>query len=219
MADTKSSSNAPTNGAAPSKAGGQPLLGFFRRRTGQAGALSGTSRFILGSVIFIFTAELLTYGLDYLNLQFKLGLMQPIAKGAGWLTWFLILNVVIILGVWLLLRRVGLLPTDMFNVQRNAAMRNAQSSGRGAAASNGSNKQPAAQIPGIGKARTRAERRYAANVAAAEAAAAAAKAKGKRASVAAKSPATGSVGANEVHDEAYERARAAQRMRKRRALR
>lgn len=218
MADTNTNPNAPTNGAAPSKAGGQPLLGLFRRRNGQAGSLSGTSRFILGSVIFIFTAELLTYGLDYLNLQYKLGLMQPIAKGAGWLTWFLILNVVIILGVWLLLRRVGLLPTDMFNAQRNAAARNAQPSGRGAPASNGS-KQPAAQIPGIGKARTRAERRYAANVAAAEAAAAAAKAKGKRASIAAKPAMTAQDDTSEEHDEAYDRAKAAQRMRKRRALR
>ncbi|HEX8981329.1 MAG TPA: hypothetical protein VF792_01045 [Ktedonobacterales bacterium] len=218
MADTNTSSNAPTNGAAPSKAGGQTLLGLFRRRNGRAGALSGTSRFILGSVIFIFTAELLTYGLDYLNIQYKLGLMQPIAKGAGWLTWFLILNVVIILGVWLLLRRVGLLPTDMFNVQRNAAARNAQTTGRSATSSNGS-KQPAAQIPGIGKARTRAERRYAANVAAAEAEAAAAKAKSKRATTTAQPAATTQVVENDEHDEAYDRVKAAQRMRKRRALR
>lgn len=218
MADTNTSSKAPTNGAAPSKAGGQPFLGLFRRRNGQPGALSGTSRFILGSVIFIFTAELLTYGLDYLNLQYKLGLMQPIVKGAGWLTWFLILNVVIILGVWLLLRRVGLLPTDMFNVQRNAAARNAQTTGRSVTSSNGS-KQPAAQIPGIGKARTRAERRYAANVAAAEAEAAAAKARGKRATTTAQPAATAQVVDNDEHDEAYDRAKAAQRMRKRRALR
>ncbi len=218
MADTNTSSKASTNGAAPSKSGGQSLLGAFRRRSGKAGALSGTSRFILGSVIFIFTAELLTYGLDYLNIQFKLGLMQPIVKGAGWLTWFLVLNVVIILGVWLLLRRVGLLPTDMFNVQRNAAARDAQTTGRRAASSNG-NKQPAAQIPGIGSARTRAERRYAANVAAAEAAAAAAKAKGKRATTTAQPAVKVQAETSEEHDEAYERAKAAQRMRKRRALR
>lgn len=221
MADPKSSSSAPKDTATPSTGGGLSPLSFFRRRSGRpAGPLSSTSRFILGSVLFIFTAELLTYAIDYANIQFKLGLMQPIFPGASWLTWFLILNVLIILGVWLLLRRVGLLPTDMFGAQRAANLRNAQSSSSASSSSNGSKKTGAA-IPGIGKTRTRAERRYTATMAAAEAAAAAAKAKGKRSTTAsATKPADASQqSANGDYNEAYDRARAAQRMRKRRALR
>ena len=98
----------------------------------------------------------------------------------------------------------------------------------GASGKNGS-KNDANQIPGIGATRTRAERRYAA--AAAEAAAAAAAAKSRKKGNGATAATQGAtktskraaviedVNVGSEHDAAYERAKAAQRQRMRRARR
>lgn len=223
MAETKSSEKTPTTGAAqtPSPTLGQRLGSIFLTpgsggRTGLRRQTSSTTRFIVGSVTFILVAELLTYLIDYANIQFKLNLNQPIiGSSATWLTWFFLINVVLILGLWILLNKMGFFPRDMW------APRSGTSAARGASSqggSNGSNKKNAAnQIPGIGKARTRAERRYASEAAAA-AAAKATKGKGRAASETTR-PVAAELALNSDHDVAYDRAKAAQRLRMRRARR
>jgi hypothetical protein len=176
-------------------------------------------RYFRNMIIFFVLAEALTFGMEYVNVQFKLHLEQPI-PGVSWLSWMLLINLVIIAGVFLGLRSMGFFPTDMFSPQANSTARGSSSASATGGGSRGSAK---VEIPGIGKARTRAERRYA-QIAAeqAAAAAAAAKAKGKN-RAAASSKATTATSADTMtedeHDEAYERAKAAQRLRKRRALR
>ncbi|HZC04021.1 MAG TPA: hypothetical protein VE338_00115 [Ktedonobacterales bacterium] len=228
MAETKSSAKNPSTGATPAQTPGpslgQRIAGVFRapisgsssQGTGFRRKTSSTTRFIVGSVTFILVAELLTYLIDYANIQFKLNLNQPIiGASASWLTWFFLINVVLILGLWILLNKMGFFPRDMW------APRNGTSAARGAASQgNGSagNKKSADQIPGIGKARTRAERRYAAEAAAAAAAAKTTKAKGRPASADSRASAA-EIAYSSDHDEAYDRAKAAQRLRMRRARR
>lgn len=222
MADTNSSTKTPTAGAAgpagPSLS--QRVAGFFRAggATGQRRQTSSTTRFIIGSVTFVLVAELLTYLIDFANIQYKLNLNQPIiGPNASWFTWFFVINVVLILGLWILLNRLGFFPRDMW-APRNGTTRGATSSGK-----NGSTaSKSVSEIPGIGKQRTRAERR---RIAEAQAAQAAQAAKGKgdkgdkgRAAATTRTTATEAAISAE-HDEAYERVRAAQRTRKRRALR
>jgi hypothetical protein len=223
MADTKSSAKTPTAGATPRQATGpslgQRVAGFLRAPMASGGQTVGrktssTTRFIVGSVTFILVAELLTYLIDYANLQFKLNLNQPIAgPSAGWFTWFFVINVVLILGLWIILNRLGFFPRDMWAPRNGTTARGASSNnGNGA----GNKKNAASQIPGIGKARTRAERRYTATSAAAAAAAKATNGKGR----ATDTRATADDSAyNTGHDDAYDRVKAAQRQRKRRALR
>ncbi|HET9110771.1 MAG TPA: hypothetical protein VFN78_08100 [Ktedonobacterales bacterium] len=223
MAETKSSEKTPATGSARAQTAG-PTLGqrlgsFFRpapgERTGLRRQTSSTTRFIVGSVTFILVAELLTYVIDYANIQFKLNLNQPIiGSSASWLTWFFLINVVLILGLWILLNKMGFFPRDMW------APRNGTSTARGATSQGGSNgaKKNANQIPGIGKARTRAERRYAAEAAAAAAAAKATKGKGRAANETTRQVAA-EVALGSEHDVSYERAKAAQRLRMRRARR
>lgn len=233
MADTKSSAKTPLTGATPSAATGpslgQRVLGFFipppsaggggtgfRRRT------SSTTRFIVGSITFILVAELLTYLIDFANLQFKLNLQQPIVPGNGatWLTWFFVINVVIILGLWILLNKLGFFPRDMWAPRNGTTARGASSNGSNGNGGANGGKKSADQIPGIGSTRTRAERRYTASVAAAEAAAKAAKAsKGKGRTATVETRTTNSAAFSSEHDEAYDRAKAAQRTRTRRARR
>lgn len=230
MADTKSSANVPASGgsggAAPTL--GQRVAGLFRAPA-NGGLMrrktSSTSRFIVGSITFILVAELLTYLIDYANIKFNLNLNQPIMGGqATWFSWFFVINVVIILGLWILLNKLGFFPRDMWaprNGTTSSTARGSSSNGNGAASRNGANNNTN-QIPGIGGTRTRAERRHAAAVAEAEAAAAAAKSRKKGAGVT--STTTAKRGAviedvNAAHDAAYDRAKAAQRQRMRRARR
>lgn len=224
MAETKSSEKTP--GAAPAQSSGpslgQRLGGLFRapasgERTGLRRQTSSTTRFIVGSVTFILVAELLTYLIDYANIQFKLNLNQPIiGASASWLTWFFLINVVLILGLWILLNKMGFFPRDMW------APRNGTSTTRGGTSqgsgSNGNKKNAANQVPGIGKPRTRAERRYAAEMAAAAAAAKASKGKGRSTTDTTRT-ATAELALSAEHDVAYDRAKAAQRLRMRRARR
>ena len=224
MAETRSSEKTPTTSAAqtPSPTLGQRLGSIFLTpgsggRTGLRRQTSSTTRFIVGSVTFILVAELLTYLIDYANIQFKLNLNQPIiGSSASWLTWFFLINVVLILGLWILLNKMGFFPRDMW------APRNGTSTTRGGtsqgSASNGNKKNAANEIPGIGKPRTRAERRYAAEMAAAAAAAKASKGKGRPATEAARTGAA-ELALSAEHDVAYDRAKAAQRLRMRRARR
>lgn len=226
MAETKSSEKTPTAGPTsaqtPSPTLGQRFGSIFRapasgERTGLRRQTSSTTRFIVGSVTFILVAELLTYAIDYANIQFKLNLNQPIiGSSASWLTWFFLINVVLILGLWIVLNKMGFFPRDMW------APRNGTTTTRGGASqgsgSNGNKKNAASQIPGIGKPRTRAERRYAAEAAAAAATAKAAKGKGRSATETSK-PAAIDIPLGSEHDVAYDRAKSAQRLRMRRARR
>ncbi len=231
MADTKSSANVPASGgsggAAPSL--GERVAGFFRAPAG-GGVMkrktSSTSRFIVGSITFILVAELLTYAIDYANIKFSLNLNQPILPGntATWFSWFFLINVVIILGLWILLNKMGFFPRDMWARTTNSTARGGSSSSSGSSNRN-SSKDNANQIPGIGGTRTRAERRHATAVAEA-AAAAKSKKKGNGATAATTTTKPAKRGAviEEVkvgseHDAAYDRAKAAQRQRMRRARR
>ena len=227
MADTKSSANVPASGgsggAAPTL--GQRVAGLFRAPA-NGGVMkrktSSTSRFIVGSITFILVAELLTYLIDYANIKFNLNLNQPIMGGqATWFSWFFVINVVIILGLWILLNKLGFFPRDMWAPRNGTTSSTARgSSSNGAASKNGANNPN--QMPGIGGTRTRAERRHAAAVAEAEAAAAAAKSRKKGAGVTSTATAKrGSVieDVNTSHDAAYDQAKAAQRQRMRRARR
>lgn len=216
MADTNSSAKTPQQGASPSLS--QRVAGFFRApgrqgAPGQPRRTSSTSRFIVGSITFVLVAELLTYLIDIANIKFKLNLNQPIiGSSASWLTWFFLINVALILGLWIALNKMGFFPRDMWANSRASNARGSTTSGNGA--SNGNNKN-ANQIPGIGKARTRAERRYTATANAMQAANAK-----KRTAATPDTRATATTADSYGdHDEAYERAKAAQRLRKRRALR
>jgi hypothetical protein len=192
---------------------------------------SSTSRFIVGSITFILVAELLTYLVNFADVSLNLHLQQPILASAGsnwsWLSWFFLINVVIILGLWIGLNKMGFFPRDMWasrNGTTSSTARGASSNGNGA--KNGSQNN-ANQIPGIGATRTRAERRYAAAAAEAATAAAAAKSKKKGNGATAATPTTTKtskraaviedVAVGSQHDAAYERARSAQRQRQRRA--
>ena len=234
MADTKSSAKTPYAGATGAKPQptearqslGQRVMGFILPPASAGGGGTGlrrktssTTRFIVGSVTFILVAELLTYLIDLANFQFKLNLSQPIIAGnsATWFSWFFVINVVIILGLWILLNKLGFFPRDMWAPRNGTTARGASSNG--STGSNGANgaKKSGDQIPGIGATRTRAERRYTAALAAEAAAAKAAKGKGRTATV--ESRAANDAAFSSTHDEAYERAKAAQRLRERRARR
>lgn len=227
MADTKPSAPTPSNGT-PGPTLGQRVAGFFRPATPGAGAQrkpqSATSRFITGSVTFVLVAELLTFGLQYLNVQFKLHLEQEIiGPQATWFTWFFLINIVTIIGLWILLQRMGFFPKDMWGPRNGTTARGGSggAAGGGKAGGAGGSAGSANQIPGIGKTRTRAERRYSATVEAAKAA----NTKKGRFSKATTTTSTTSAKApvatvpSTDHDGAYDRVRAAQRLRKRRAAR
>jgi hypothetical protein len=234
MADTKSSAKTPTTGVTPQPTGARQSLGSIGQRvmefilppasaggggTGLRRKTSSTTRFIVGSVTFILVAELLTYLIDFANLQFKLNLNQPIIAGnsATWFSWFFVINVVIILGLWILLNKLGFFPRDMWAPRNGTTGRGASSNGSAGSSSANGAKKSGDQIPGIGATRTRAERRYSAALAAEAAAAKAAKGKGRTATV--ESRATNDGAFSSTHDEAYDRAKAAQRLRTRRARR
>lgn len=241
MADTKSSANVPartsSGGSGGSGAGstggslGQRLAGFLRGPSG--GGLMGrktssTSRFIVGSVTFILVAELLTYLVNFADATLNLHLQQPILPGnsATWFSWFFVINVVIILGLWIGLNKLGFFPRDMWAPRNGTTNSTARGGASNTSGGKNGSKNDANQIPGIGATRTRAERRYAAAAAEAAAAAAAAKSKKKGAGATSAAPTTAKaskraviedVNADSEHDAAYDRAKAAQRQRQRRA--
>lgn len=189
---------------------------------------SSTSRFIVGSVTFILVAELLTYLVNFADATLNLHLQQPILPGnsATWFSWFFVINVVIILGLWIGLNKLGFFPRDMWAPRNGTTNSTARGGASNTSGGKNGSKNDANQIPGIGATRTRAERRYAAAAAEAAAAAAAAKSKKKGAGATAAAPTTAKaskraviedVNADSEHDAAYDRAKAAQRQRQRRA--
>lgn len=216
-----------TNSATSGASWTQRLAGAFRPAPG--GGANGqrrspTSRFIVGSVTFIIVAELLTYLMYFLNAQFNLHLERPVSPTVSWLTPYLIVNVVIIGGLWILLNRLGFFPRDMW-AQRNGTTTGGRGAASGANGTKGG-KASANQIPGIGKQRTRADRRAAAISlppakanGKSNATSVAEKDAGRRGGAAVASRTTEAVVVTGEHDDAYERARAAQRLRRRRDTR
>jgi hypothetical protein len=209
MADTKSSAPTPPTGPSGPTLG-QRITGFFRAPESGAPRKkpSPTSRFITGSITFILIAELLTYLMKLADVKLNLHLEQPIiGPQAGWLSWFLVINVLEIVAVWIVLQRVGILPRDMFAPRNGTTTRSSASASKSSGGATG-----ASQIPGIGKARTRAERRHTSTVKTTQVASGK---NGKSATTSATAQETLST----EHDEVYDRVRAAQRLRKRRATR
>ena len=92
-------------------------MGFFRPSAPGAPRKepSSTSRFVVGSITFILIAELLTFLMQIANVNLKLHLEQPIlGPQVSWLSWFLIINVLVIVAVWVVLQRLGVIPRDVF---------------------------------------------------------------------------------------------------------
>ncbi len=217
MADTKSSAPTPSTGASgPSL--GQRITGFFRPSASGAPRKepSSTSRFIVGSITFILIAELLTFLMQLANVNLKLHLEQPIlGPQVSWLSWFLIINVLVIVAVWVVLQRLGIIPRDVFASRASGTTtRNSASAGKSSGgAANGN------QIPGIGKGRTRAERRHTATVKTTQVTSGKNGKGAKTTTAATTTRATTPEVSSTAHDEVYDRVRAAQRLRKRRATR
>lgn len=209
MADTNSSAPTPSNGASGPTLG-QRIAGFFRPSASGAPRKepSSTSRLLTGTVVFILIAEVLLYLIQLADIKLNLHLNQPIfGPQAGWLTWLQVIILLVIVAVWVVLRRMGILPRDMFSARASTTTRSSAKAGKSSGGGSNAN-----QIPGIGKVRTRAERRHTTAVKATTAA------NGKNGKNAASSGATQETFSAE-HDEVYDRVRAAQRLRKRRAAR
>lgn len=74
---------------------------------------SSTSRFIVGCVLFVVGAELLTFGWQYINIRFQLHFDQPaISSQVGWLTWYFLINATSIVALWIGLQLLGFFPRD-----------------------------------------------------------------------------------------------------------
>lgn len=227
------------NTAAPTTGGAKATANATPDAAGRRGAL-GTPpgywrKFFQGSLIFVGGSYIIILGLTYLALHYpSLGLgayIQPPKANVfvlSGLTWENLIFFVVIIGLWLLVQRLGLMPRPEPMTPNSA--RGVNATGNGAAKS-GAKGTP--QLPGIGEHRTRAERRRLADAAAEkEAQKAAVRAKGKggaTATVAApakngrvatgKTPLAAAVASNDMsgeHDEVYERVKAEQRLRRRR---
>jgi len=212
--------------------------------TGRRGAL-GTQpgywrKFFQGSLIFVGGSYIIILGLTYLSLNYPaLGLnsyIQPPKANVlilSGLTWENLIFFVVIIGLWLLVQRLGLMPRPEPMTPNSAR---GASGTAGASGGSKSSAKGADSLPGIGEHRTRAERRRLAAIAAEkEAQKAAARAKTKGGAKATATPAAGptKVGANKAaastvatpvgvasdHDEVYERVKADQRLRRRRDAR
>lgn len=210
QAGASNSGGSRTPGAGPAQRG---LMGRLRgpagASNGQTSQRSSTSRFLVGSVAFILIAEVLTYLIALANVQWKLGLNSlVVANGPSFLTWYFLINVVIIVGVWVTMQRLGFFPRDRF------APRNGTTMARGGSDKNGTqrNAAPTNQIPGIGKQRTRAARRHVTT-----AAIATASPNARRGAVESRTVVPASTASE--HDEVYDRVKAAQRLRRRRDAR
>lgn len=181
---------------------------------------SGIFKFMFGLIVFVVGSQLLAFVLFFLDglvgrRLSTLEIFPPSVPLIGGMTLYLLVYFLLVVGLWYVLYKTNIIPRDPFGVKTRAAEQARAAGGaRGTAAT-----------PGSGKPRTRAERRrLASETAAAEAAkssaknatrapakpvaakAAPARANGK----AAQAPAPG-------HDAEYERVRAADRQRRRRA--
>lgn len=196
-----------SDGGAGSSWGGR-VLNALRPNFGQAtqgkGGGSRITKLIMGTLIFVLVGQLLVTGMTVLDNVYHLGLQQPVFSGASWLTWFFLIYAVLLIGLWFLLNRFGFFPRP----EPVTTSRTTSGSSR--------DKKAVSQIPGIGGPRVRQRR--------AETAPAAVNGrKGATDSVkaVAKSSATTTSQASSEgeYDEAYERVKAAQRQKRRRALR
>lgn len=68
-------------------------------------------RLIIGGVTFLVVAEVFTYALLLANAQFGWNLGRPIfGPQSAPINWFAIINLVMLVALWLILQRLGLLP-------------------------------------------------------------------------------------------------------------
>jgi hypothetical protein len=167
---------------------------------------------MFGWLILLVVVELGSTGLNYLNLRFTLGLLNPwfhtSALIIGGINWFYTINLVLIVGAYYLLVRFDLIPRDLFSARSQTSTARTQAS------------QPGIASPdGMGKSRrTRAARRHAAGSHPAAASAATTRRTATtttsttRARAATPPPPTAPTG----HDEEYYRVKAAQRQMRRR---
>lgn len=117
MADTDPGASTPSAGSPDLTA---PDTGAGRKRQ------SSTSRFIIGCVLLVIGAELLTFGWQYVNVQFKLHLDQPVVGSQmAWLTWFFLINATSIVGLWTALNMFGFFPRDSWAPRSGALTRSA----------------------------------------------------------------------------------------------
>ncbi|HEX9035824.1 MAG TPA: hypothetical protein VF808_02425 [Ktedonobacterales bacterium] len=176
---------------------------FGRDTPGRSGR-SRVTKLIMGTLIFVLVGQLFLTGLTILDSVYKLGLQQPIFKGANWLTWYIAIYVVVLLGLWFLLNYLGFFPRPEPAPPAGSRLSSSSSGGK-----------KAAQIPGIGGPRVRqrvaapppapANSRKGAPIAAAKAT---------------KSPSEqGNAVATRANDDAYERVKATQRQKRRREMR
>jgi hypothetical protein len=238
MPQTNTSNSAtPTTGASannntPGTAGAKPSIltnvaNFFRPNFGKDGVTprrgSRTMRSMMGMFAFVIIAEILLTVVTLAASAFGLqgALTQPLAPGVTWLNWELVIFGVMVLALWTVFNRMGWFPKPE---PLPASSRGSTSSANG--------KKKVTQIPGIGgpKARTvtpvvrttttspaPVKPSYfarltgqGANKAAKTAPATAAKAT---------SAAAPTASDNGEYDKAYERVKAAQRLKRRRSLR
>ncbi|HEV8192472.1 MAG TPA: hypothetical protein VGP82_13480 [Ktedonobacterales bacterium] len=187
--------------------GGMQSLRGFAQRLGFAGrdATSGSAssqrprsrtwQFIFGMIIFVVGSQLAAYVLFFLNAQFNLGLnsIELIPTSVpliGGMTPFLLLYLASVIGLWVLLYRFNIIPKDPFGAKAAAAARARERT----------------SVSTVSH-RTRAERRRATTSTAKSSA---------KTQPEPRRVATVSHG-DEASDEAYERMKAAQRARRRRA--
>ncbi len=201
-----------STGAGPSW--GTRIANLFRPNFGKDSPQKGSSRLtrlIFGTLIFVLVGQLLVIGLNALDSYAKLGLQQPVVKGASWLTWFFLIYFVLLVGLWFALNYFGFFPRP-----------EPLPSNRTASGSSSGGKKGPAQIPGIGGPRTRGRRVEAAPPAAngRKGATDTTKATANTKAAAKPSATTKETGAaSGEYDETYERIKAAQRQRRRRELR
>ncbi len=169
----------------------QPAAG--RAGNGASGATGATKpksssfKFLLGMMIFIFSAEFLVYLLSFVDRSLFKGALETPIKGLtlpllGTLSPFFILYILLTLGLWMALYRFNIIPKDPFGVKAQQAA--ARSGSKGAAST----------TSGVG--RNRAAR--------------------QAATTATKETASSRRTASGPNDAVYQRVKAAQRSRKRR---
>ncbi len=244
---SKVNASAPATGANKPAANGANATSDTTGRRGALGTPPGYWRkFFQGSLIFVGGSYIIILALTYVSLHFPaLGLnatIQPPKANVlvlSGLSWENLIFLIVIIGLWLLVQKLGLMPRPEPMAQNSARGSSGASSAGGA--KSGTNKKAADELPGIGEHRTRAERRRLANIAAekeAQKAAVRAKTKGGEKAAATPTPTatsakngktttaktpTAAVASPKAlsgdHDEAYERVKADQRLRRRREAR
>lgn len=194
------------------------VANFFKPNFGKEGATprrgSRTARSMMGMFAFVIVAEVLLTLISLVTGWLNLPLMQPIVPGVSWLNWQLVIFAVLILGLWIVFNQMGWFPKPE---PLPASARGSTSSANG--------KKTVTQIPGIGGPKVRAPK----PVVRAPIASAATPTKpsffsrltgsASKTSAKAEPAATSVASVSGEYDEAYERVKAAQRLKRRRSLR